>query len=45
MKKRKLNSTMNPKYKKEDKNKPKYKKVLMKETKMFKLYFLYETNE
>ena len=44
MKKRKLNST-NPKYKKEDKNKPKYKKVLMKETNMFKVYFLYETNE
>ncbi len=44
MKKRKLNST-NPKYKKEDKNKTKYKKVLMRETNIFKVYFLYETNE
>tara|TARA_R100001443_G_scaffold99702_1_gene106875 strand:+ start:1563 stop:1697 length:135 start_codon:yes stop_codon:yes gene_type:complete len=44
MKKRKLNSA-NPKYKKEDKDKSQYKRVLMKETKMFKLYFLYETNE
>tara|TARA_R100001594_G_scaffold139084_1_gene183187 strand:+ start:1197 stop:1325 length:129 start_codon:yes stop_codon:yes gene_type:complete len=41
MKKRKLNSN-NPKYNKDIESKKEYKKVLMKETKLFKLYFCYE---
>ena len=40
-KKRKLNSK-NPRWNKEDKTKKKYRKVLMKETNKFKLYFSYE---
>tara|TARA_R100001530_G_scaffold65417_1_gene46817 strand:+ start:886 stop:1020 length:135 start_codon:yes stop_codon:yes gene_type:complete len=40
-KKRKLNSK-NPRWNKEDKNKKKYRKVLMKETNKFKIYFNYE---
>ena len=40
-KKRKLNST-NPKYKKDTKNEKEYKRILMKENKLFKMYFLYE---
>jgi hypothetical protein len=42
MKKRKLNSN-NPKYKKDTESKKQYRKVLMKETKLFKMYFRYET--
>ena len=41
-KKRKLNSN-NPKYKKDIEVKQ-YKKKLVKETPMFKMYFLYEIN-
>ena len=40
-KKRKLNST-NPKYKKDTKNEKEYKRILMKENNLFKMYFLYE---
>ncbi len=41
MKRRKLNSR-NPKYKTVKKETKRYKKVLMKETKLFKMYFCYE---
>jgi hypothetical protein len=40
-KKRKLNST-NPKYNIDTKEQKKHKRVLMKENKLFKMYFLYE---
>ena len=40
-KKRKLNSK-NPKYKTEKEETKKYRRVLVKDTKKFKMYFLYE---
>ncbi len=43
-KKRKLNSS-NPKWNKDKKNEKKYKRVLIKKTKSFKVYFLYEIDE
>ena len=43
-KKRKLNST-NPKWITNNKEQKKYKRVLIKEDKRFKIYFLYQLNE
>ncbi len=43
-KKRKLNSK-NPKYYKDNKTKKKYKRVLMREGKDYRMFFLYEIKD